>query len=148
MVLAWERELHPDMARVNVNGGAIAVGHPLDHPPPRAGAHGETLLAPDHVHRLWPGHRDDHRAVVTRGLLQVREVREDGPGAKGVLRPSDEEGRLKILVSAVQSRPCPPVFSVVSPPGIFSRALFVPILCLRRAHSSLFGGLRVTMLQW
>src|SRR5215470_6472244 len=27
VVLAWERELHPDMARVNVNGGAIALGH-------------------------------------------------------------------------------------------------------------------------
>jgi acetyl-CoA acyltransferase len=29
VVLAWERELHPDMAAVNVNGGAIALGHPL-----------------------------------------------------------------------------------------------------------------------
>src|SRR5439155_857847 len=29
VVLAWERELHPDMSRVNVNGGAIAVCHPL-----------------------------------------------------------------------------------------------------------------------
>jgi acetyl-CoA acetyltransferase family protein len=29
VVLAWEREFHPDMARVNVNGGAIALGHPL-----------------------------------------------------------------------------------------------------------------------
>jgi acetyl-CoA acyltransferase len=29
VVLAWERELHPDMARVNVNGGAVALGHPL-----------------------------------------------------------------------------------------------------------------------
>jgi acetyl-CoA acyltransferase len=29
IVLAWERELRPDMDRVNVNGGAIAVGHPL-----------------------------------------------------------------------------------------------------------------------
>lgn len=28
-VLAWEQELHPDMGRVNVNGGAIALGHPL-----------------------------------------------------------------------------------------------------------------------
>jgi len=27
----------------------------------------------------------------------MREVRQDGPGAEGVLRPSDEEGRLKIL---------------------------------------------------
>jgi len=29
VVLAWERELHPDMERVNVNGGAIALGHAL-----------------------------------------------------------------------------------------------------------------------
>jgi len=29
VVLAWERELHPDLATVNVNGGAIALGHPL-----------------------------------------------------------------------------------------------------------------------
>jgi acetyl-CoA acyltransferase len=28
VVLAWERELHPDMAKVNPNGGAIAIGHP------------------------------------------------------------------------------------------------------------------------
>jgi acetyl-CoA acyltransferase len=28
VVLAWERELHPDMHRVNPNGGAIAIGHP------------------------------------------------------------------------------------------------------------------------
>ena len=29
VVLAWEEEHHPDMSKVNVNGGAIAVGHPL-----------------------------------------------------------------------------------------------------------------------
>jgi acetyl-CoA acyltransferase len=29
VVLAWERELKPNMDRVNVNGGAIALGHPL-----------------------------------------------------------------------------------------------------------------------
>jgi acetyl-CoA acyltransferase len=38
VVLAWEREHHPDMARVNVNGGAIALGHPL-------GASGAKLMA-------------------------------------------------------------------------------------------------------
>jgi acetyl-CoA acyltransferase len=38
VVLAWERELHPDMSRVNVNGGAIALGHPL-------GCSGTKLLA-------------------------------------------------------------------------------------------------------
>ena len=29
VVLAWARELKPDMAKVNPNGGAIAMGHPL-----------------------------------------------------------------------------------------------------------------------
>jgi acetyl-CoA acyltransferase len=37
VVLAWEREHHPDMSRVNVNGGAIALGHPL-------GASGARLM--------------------------------------------------------------------------------------------------------
>jgi len=29
VVAAWQRELDPDMDRVNVNGGAMALGHPL-----------------------------------------------------------------------------------------------------------------------
>src|SRR3954468_4850974 len=29
VVLAWERELKPDMSKVNPNGGAIALGHPV-----------------------------------------------------------------------------------------------------------------------
>jgi acetyl-CoA acyltransferase len=29
VVAAWRRELNPDMDRVNVNGGAMALGHPL-----------------------------------------------------------------------------------------------------------------------
>jgi acetyl-CoA acetyltransferase family protein len=29
VVLAWRRELDPDMDRVNVNGGGLALGHPL-----------------------------------------------------------------------------------------------------------------------
>jgi acetyl-CoA acyltransferase len=38
VVLAWEKEHHPDMSKVNVNGGAIALGHPL-------GGSGTKLLA-------------------------------------------------------------------------------------------------------
>jgi acetyl-CoA acyltransferase len=38
VVLAWAKEHNPDMERVNVNGGAIAVGHPL-------GCSGSRLLA-------------------------------------------------------------------------------------------------------
>jgi acetyl-CoA acetyltransferase family protein len=29
VIAAWRRELEPDMDRVNVNGGAMAIGHPL-----------------------------------------------------------------------------------------------------------------------
>jgi acetyl-CoA acyltransferase len=29
VVAAWQRELEPDMDKVNVNGGAMAIGHPL-----------------------------------------------------------------------------------------------------------------------
>jgi acetyl-CoA C-acetyltransferase len=29
VVLAWEKEIKPDMAKVNPNGGAIALGHPI-----------------------------------------------------------------------------------------------------------------------
>jgi len=29
VVLAWQRELDADLGRVNVNGGAIALGHPI-----------------------------------------------------------------------------------------------------------------------
>ena len=38
VVLAWQKETSADMARVNVNGGAIALGHPL-------GASGARLMA-------------------------------------------------------------------------------------------------------
>jgi acetyl-CoA C-acetyltransferase len=37
VVLAWEKELGPDMERVNPNGGAIALGHPV-------GATGSILM--------------------------------------------------------------------------------------------------------
>ena len=29
VVLAWQKEHNADMSKVNVNGGAIALGHPL-----------------------------------------------------------------------------------------------------------------------
>jgi len=38
VVLAWEREFGPDMEKVNVNGGAIAIGHPT-------GCSGARLMA-------------------------------------------------------------------------------------------------------
>lgn len=37
MILPWQKEMHPDMSKVNPNGGAIAHGHPL-------GATGAVLM--------------------------------------------------------------------------------------------------------
>jgi acetyl-CoA acyltransferase len=55
VVLAWEKEHHPDMSKVNVNGGAIALGHPL-------GATGIRLLLML-ISRLE--RHDQHRGVAT-----------------------------------------------------------------------------------
>ena len=55
VVLAWQREFQPDAARVNPNGGAIALGHPL-------GATGAMLLAKA-AHELDRG--DHEHALVT-----------------------------------------------------------------------------------
>ena len=38
VVLAWEKELKADLGKTNVNGGAIALGHPL-------GGSGTKLMA-------------------------------------------------------------------------------------------------------
>ena len=55
VVLAWEKETSPDMERVNPNGGAIALGHPL-------GGTGAILMTKA-VHEL---HRTDtEHALVT-----------------------------------------------------------------------------------
>ncbi|MEC7899958.1 MAG: steroid 3-ketoacyl-CoA thiolase [Actinomycetota bacterium] len=55
VVLAWEKETNPDMEKVNPNGGAIALGHPL-------GGTGAILMTKA-VHEL---HRTDtEHALVT-----------------------------------------------------------------------------------
>jgi len=55
VVLAWQQELGPDPERVNVNGGAIALGHPVGQTGTRLVA---TLLS--ELER-----RDAHRGLVT-----------------------------------------------------------------------------------
>jgi acetyl-CoA C-acetyltransferase len=55
VVLAWEKELKPDMATVNPNGGAIALGHPL-------GGTGAILLTKA-LHELERA--DKQHAIVT-----------------------------------------------------------------------------------
>jgi acetyl-CoA C-acetyltransferase len=58
VVLAWQRETGADLARVNVSGGAIALGHPL-------GATGARLLT-TLVHAL-------ERTGARRGLVTMCE---------------------------------------------------------------------------
>jgi acetyl-CoA C-acetyltransferase len=55
VVLAWQKETGADLARVNVNGGAIALGHPL-------GVSG-TRLVLTALHEL--ARRGGKRAVVS-----------------------------------------------------------------------------------
>ncbi len=55
VVLAWEKEVYPDMERVNPNGGAIALGHPL-------GGTG-AILTTKAVHELQ--RTDTEHALVT-----------------------------------------------------------------------------------
>ncbi len=56
VLAAWRRELEPDMDRVNVNGGAIALGHPL-------GSTGARLIT-TLLHEL-------ERADAERGLVTM-----------------------------------------------------------------------------
>jgi acetyl-CoA acyltransferase len=55
VIAAWERELEPEVEKVNVNGGAIAIGHPL-------GSTGARLLT-TLLHELE--RRDAERGLVT-----------------------------------------------------------------------------------
>jgi acetyl-CoA acyltransferase len=55
VIAAWERELEPDVDKVNVNGGAIAIGHPL-------GSTGGRLIT-TLLHELE--RRDARRGLVT-----------------------------------------------------------------------------------
>ena len=66
VIAAWRRELEPDMDRVNVNGGAIALGHPLGSTGARLITtllheleRSDTEMGPrDDVLRRRPRHRD------------------------------------------------------------------------------------------
>ena len=75
VVLAWEQEHHPDMDKVNVNGGAIALGHPRSDARGAASPrHCSTSSsapavagAADHVRGRRHGERDDHRTARLAG---------------------------------------------------------------------------------
>ena len=86
VVLSWEKEHHPDMEKVNVNGGAIALGHPLGCSGARLMATllneleriGRSLRPADDVRRRRHGQRHHHRAPVTGS----RSLRAGIPGPR------------------------------------------------------------------
>ena len=73
--LAVEKELGLDRDRTNVNGGAIALGHPLGMTGTRLlltltlelGRRGKTIRPGHRLHRRRPGHRGDRRACQLSG---------------------------------------------------------------------------------
>ena len=68
VVLAWQQEIKAETDTINVNGGAIALGHPLGrlgaaiagHAGVRAGALRRPLRPADDVRRRRPGQRHHH----------------------------------------------------------------------------------------
>ena len=89
MVLAWQKETGADLARVNVNGGAIALGHPIGATgtrlmttlSERARADGRALRPADHVRRRRPGERHHPReALAMTRICDGRVVIVTGAG--------------------------------------------------------------------
>src|SRR5207248_10692693 len=93
VVLAWQKETGADLQRTNVNGGAVAVGHPL-------GASGAILMT-RLLHELE--RRDGRYGLETMccggglGTATIidRVVEEDGPaaGRASSLRAAGRRGR-------------------------------------------------------
>ena len=85
VVLRYMQAFDLDPEKVNVNGGAIAMGHPLGATGAmilgtvarRARAHGRGDGARDALHRRRHGHGDDHRAGVTSGRVILGRAERD-----------------------------------------------------------------------
>ena len=67
VVLAWQKELQPDMSKVNVNGGAIALGHPV-------GATGARLMTTLLNHLERTGGRFGHEVMCCGGGLGTATI--------------------------------------------------------------------------
>ena len=122
VVLAWEKELDADMDKVNVNGGAIALGHPL-------GASGAKLMATlvnelertggryglrDHVRGRRHGERHHHRAPRLTPRWPRRSPRSRVRGAR---RSAGVSGTGSPSSARRRSRRWPRSARVVTPPG-------------------------------
>ena len=104
VVLAWGQELHPRMDCVNVQGGAIAHGHPLGatgavlmtklvYP----GAHRRPLRIANHVYRIRHGHGDDYRACVALAPRARTTTKRRFPNSPVVLRDSAWASRERVV---------------------------------------------------
>ena len=68
VVLSWCKVFEPDMDKLNINGGAIAIGHPVGSTGTRhdhdgaapARAFGQEHRSVHHVLRFCGGYGDDH----------------------------------------------------------------------------------------
>ena len=97
VVAAWRRELEPDMDRVNVNGGAIALGHPL-------GSTGARLIT-TLLHELERS--DKEIGLVTMccgGGLGTGTLIQSGLYVAAV-RPLDSAASTRIAVAVVRASP-------------------------------------------
>jgi len=72
VVLAWAREFKPDMSKVNPNGGAIALGHPL-------GATGARIMTTllNELERL-DGHYGLQTMCIGHGLANATIIEREG----------------------------------------------------------------------
>ncbi len=110
VVMSWGKVHDVDWDKVNVNGGAIALGHPVGldrrpahhHRPPRARAVGQDPGPGDHVLRRGAGHRHHHRAHLSRPVRA--DVPDRFPGPTGRRR---DAGLRTGHVCAVPRRPSP-----------------------------------------
>ena len=132
-----------DALALGVSAAALAFPPPLSHQRESLveGARGGTSLALLGV---------DSDSTRTESCVAIRPDPEaqtgstppkavDRNGYQQISRPRRGMwAGLKILVSAVQSRPSPPFISNSCPPENFPESEFVPKLCLTRAHSSAF----------
>ena len=90
MVLAWERELNADLDKVNPNGGAIALGHPL-------GGTGAFLItkALHELERTDGTQRASSRCAAAAASARARsssasEAAGEGGARSSTRRPSDD----------------------------------------------------------
>jgi len=122
VVLAWQIETGADLAKVNINGGAIALGHPLGVGGTRLLA---TLLSVLRADRRPIRPADDVRSRRTRQRDDHRAPGMNSDAERGLLRGSNRAAYQNLVISSVvptesrdvlrfpcMSRAAPVVFAV------------------------------------